>query len=82
MIISDKKEEIVSWIKEVTHHDATIFRGEGGYQGAPREMIYTVVSREQVEPLFRAIKKIDENAFVNVLDTRALKGKFFMQKRD
>lgn len=82
LIITDKKEEILKLIRETTFHDATVFKGEGGYQGAPREMIYTVVSREQVEPLFRAIKITDPTAFINVLDTRALKGNFFMKKRD
>ena len=82
LIISDKKTEIVEMIKSTAHHDATLFKGEGGYQGAPREMIYSVVSRDQVEPLYRAIKKIDENAFVNVLETKLLKGRFFMKKHD
>lgn len=82
LIISDKKEEIVELIKTSTNHDATLFKGEGGYQGAPREMIYSVVSKNQVEPLYRAIKKIDEQAFVNVLETKLLKGRFFMKKHD
>ncbi len=82
LIISDKQKEIVELIKTLAHHDATIFKGEGGYKGAPREMIYSVVSKNQVEPLYRAIKKIDENAFVNVLETKLLKGRFFMKKRD
>lgn len=82
LIISDKKDEIVTLIKETTFHDATVFTGEGGYTGDQKEMIYSVVSREQIEPLFRAIKKEDPHAFINVLDTRALKGNFFMKKRD
>ncbi|MCR4715016.1 MAG: YitT family protein [Treponemataceae bacterium] len=82
LIISDKKDEIVELIKTSTNHDATLFKGVGGYHGAPREMIYSVVSKNQIEPLYRAIKKIDENAFVNVLETKLLKGRFFMKKRD
>ncbi len=82
LIISEKKAEIVELIKTSTNHDATLFKGEGGYQGAPREMIYSVVSKNQVEPLYRAIKKIDENAFINVLETKLLKGRFFMKKHD
>ena len=82
LIISEKKAEIVELIKNFAHHDATVFKGEGGYQGAPREMIYSVVSKDQVEPLYRAIKKIDEHAFVNILETKLLKGRFFMKKHD
>ena len=64
----------------MTNHDATLFTGKGGYEGAQRTMIYTVVSTEQEEKLFHEIKLIDPNAFVNVLETKALRGKFFMKK--
>lgn len=80
LIISEKQDEIVSLIKAVTNHDATLFTGKGGYEGAQRTMIYTVVSTEQEEKLFHEIKLIDPNAFVNVLETKALRGKFFMKK--
>ena len=80
LIISEKKDEIVSHIKSVTNHDATLFTGVGGYEGAQRTMIYTVVSTEQEESLFHEIKRIDPDAFVNVLETKALRGKFFMKK--
>ena len=48
--------------------------------GAERTLIYTVVSKEQEESLFHAIKQIDPEAFVNVLETKTLRGKFFMEK--
>lgn len=80
LIISDHSEEIVSLIKETTRHDATLFKGKGGYMGAERTLIYTVVSKEQEESLFHAIKQIDPEAFVNVLETKTLRGKFFMEK--
>lgn len=80
LIISDKTDEIISFIKNTTKHDATTFIGKGGYQGAQRTLIYTVVSKNQEEQLFHKIKTIDSNAFINVLETKALRGKFYLQK--
>ncbi len=80
LIISEKTEELVALIKATTNHDATIFKGIGGYEGVERTMIYTVVSTDQEEKLFHAIKNLDPNAFVNVLETKTLRGKFYMKK--
>ena len=79
-IVSEKTDEIVHLIKESTNHDATIFKGKGGYEGSERTMIYTVVSTNQEEKLFQNIKKIDPQAFINVLETKTLRGNFHMEK--
>ena len=79
-IISDDWEEIVKMIKRTTNHNATIFSGKGSYNGANRTMIYTIVGKDQEPQLVHKIMQIDPNAFVNVLETKALLGNFNMQK--
>lgn len=82
LIISDKPDELVKIIREVTGHDATLFTGKGCYQGAERQMLYTVVSSSEEDKLLRSIKRTDPFAFVNILQTKMLKGNFIMKKQD
>ncbi|MBP3607637.1 MAG: YitT family protein [Treponema sp.] len=81
-IISDKTEEIYMLIKETTNHDATVFSGIGCYKGCERKMLYTVISSDEVSPLISKIKFIDENSFINVLQSKDIHGRFFMRKND
>ena len=82
LIITEKPDEIVQIIREVTGHDATLFTGKGCYQGAERRMLYTVVSSDEEDKLLRSIKKTDPCAFVNILQTKMLKGNFIMKRQD
>ena len=81
-IVSDKTEELINVIHETTGHDATLFTGKGCYKGAERKMLYTVVSSDEEDKLVRSIKKTDPQAFVNILQTKMLKGNFIMKKQD
>lgn len=82
LIISDHPNELVGVIRDVTGHDATLFTGEGCYTGAEHKMLYTVVSADEEDKLVRSIKKSDPGAFINILQTKMLKGNFIMKKQD
>ena len=82
LVITDKNDEVYQMIKETTNHDATLFIGTGCYKGAERRMLYTVVSGDQAVKLSTRIKKIDEHAFINVLQSKDLLGNFFMREND
>ncbi len=82
LIITEKPDELVETIRSVTGHDATLFTGKGCYQGAERQMLYTVVSSDEEDKLLRSIKKADPHAFVNILQTKMLKGNFIMKRQD
>lgn len=81
-IISDHTDQLIGVIREVTGHDATLFSGIGCYKGAERKMLYTVISSDEEDKLVRSIKKTDPGAFVNILQTKMLKGNFIMKKQD
>jgi uncharacterized membrane-anchored protein YitT (DUF2179 family) len=82
LIVSDKTDELIHVIRDVTGHDATLFTGKGGYTGAEHNMIYTVVSSDEEDKLLRSIKKADPTAFINILQTKMLKGNFIMKRQD
>lgn len=65
-----------------TNHTATLIEGVGLYNGEPCVMIYSVVSSGESGPLVRKIKETDPKAFINVIRTEKLHGKFYRRPRD
>ena len=77
-IISVKSEEIRQAISEKLGRGVTVFKGERGYRGSPHEnrdlnILYTVVTRLEINKLNQEIEKTDPAAFVvmsSIKDTR------------
>ena len=65
-----------------TNHTATLIEGVGLYNGEPCVMIYSVVNDGEVRSLARKIRMSDPKAFVNVLRTQRVVGKFYRRPRD
>jgi len=82
LIITNKPELIYSVINEKTHHGATCFDGVGSYEKKGRTLIYSVVTASQINALIHAIRKIDDGAFINVLKTDQLNGRFYHRPFD
>jgi uncharacterized membrane-anchored protein YitT (DUF2179 family) len=81
-IITDKPDEVYQLIRDKTHHAATEFRGVGRYKMTEHIMLYSVVSASESRSLLSEIKKIDPFAFVNVLKTERLNGRFYKPPKD
>jgi uncharacterized membrane-anchored protein YitT (DUF2179 family) len=77
LIITDKPDELYNIIHDTTNHDATRFEGVGCYKNSEKHMLYTVVSGDEVQSLSKALHKADPAAFINVLQTKGILGKFF-----
>lgn len=45
-------------------------------------MLYTVVSTAEVNDVYEIIKSIDKQAFVNIVKTSAVKGRFYQEPID
>ncbi|MBN1111798.1 MAG: YitT family protein [Bacteroidales bacterium] len=82
MIVSDKFESISSKIKNDLKRGATIFTGTGAYSGEERKMVYSVMSRRELEILKLHIKEVDPDAFVNVTEANEIIGKGFKSLND
>ena len=75
-IISDHAEEISKAIKETTNHDATLFQGIGCYEEKEKTMLYSVINSEAKRELIPLIRSIDPHAFINIVKTQELQGRF------
>lgn len=81
-IVSDQSELVYAGIRTFTHHGATLFRGQGLYNGEPRAMIYSVISGDQVKAVTKKVHEIDAKAFINVIRTDQVAGNFYQHPDD
>ncbi len=82
LIITDHHEEVYAVIKDLTNHDATVFYGRGKYSGKEKKMLYSVVSSSESGQLEKEIRKVDPDAFINVMQSKEIIGKFFRRAAD
>lgn len=81
-IVTNKAAAVCEAISNISHHGATIMRGEGSYEGHERHVVYSVVSTSESQRVIAAIKKVDEQAFINAIKTEHLKGRFYHKPKD
>lgn len=81
-IVTNKPEEVCAAISDLTQHGATLIEGEGSYEHCERNVVYSVVSREEYKKVLRAIKKVDPQAFVNTLRTEEISGRFYRRPEE
>ena len=82
LIITNKPDDIFRKISEMTNHGATLIDCLGSYGRNKRTMLYSIVTATQVKKLIPEIKKIDPEAFTNVLKTDQLNGRFNQRPKD
>ncbi len=82
LIITDRSEKIYQKIHELTNHGATVFEGRGEYSGKTHKLVYTVVSAAESGNLEKELRSVDPAAFINVLESKDILGKFFRRQPD
>lgn len=78
-IVTNNAKEVCRAINTISKHGATILEGEGFYERQERDIVYSVVSKEESKQVIHAIHKADENAFVNAIRTEELFGRFYQK---
>lgn len=76
-IITDKPQEIYSYITDVLHRGATIYQAEGLYKHTEKTVIMTAQGKKQALHLQDVIRQKDPHAFVLVTNTSEIIGKGF-----
>ena len=73
-IISDKAQDIGNELLKELGIGVTYISAIGGYSGAPKTIIYCVVSRLEMAKLKTLAKEIDPQAFISVVDVHEAYG--------
>ncbi len=81
-IVTNKAAAVCQAISNISHHGATIMRGEGSYEHQERQLVYSVVSSNESQKVISAIKEVDPSAFINAIKTEQLTGRFYHQPKD
>ncbi len=76
-IVTNKPQEICDAIYKISHHGATIIEGEGSFEHCERYVVYSIVSGAERKQVVRLVKEVDAQAFVNVVKTEQLAGRFY-----
>lgn len=76
-IITRHPDEVYEEISKLSHHSATRLDGTGCYSGDNTAMIYSVVSREEAKLLVKKVTEVDPQAFVNIIKTDFINGRFY-----
>lgn len=81
-IISEKGEEIKSYIIDELSRGVTLYKAIGAYTGESKEVIVTVVSRREFIRLKGYVSMLDKTAFVTVANTHEVLGEGFKDITD
>ncbi|GAA0360413.1 YitT family protein [Bacillus horti] len=76
-IVSDHPAKISDCIMKEMERGTTLLKGLGGYTGSQKEVLYCVVSRNELMRLKNIVKKIDPYAFLAVSDVHDVLGEGF-----
>lgn len=77
MIISNNPEQIAKTISEKMNRGITVFHGYGYYTKQSKDVIYCIVSRNEIVRLKSIVREIDPNAFVSITEIKDVTGEGF-----
>ncbi|CAM3372016.1 MULTISPECIES: YitT family protein [Paenibacillus] len=77
-IISTHHDRIAVRVTEVMDRGVTVLRGYGYYTGQPKDVLYIVISKQEVSMLKKIVRAEDKNAFVTIHDVRDVFGEGFI----
>lgn len=78
MIISKEQDRIAEQVNVVMDRGVTVLSGHGYYTKTPKEVLYIVISKQEVSTLKKIVKTIDIDAFVTIHDVRDVFGEGFV----
>ena len=77
-IISDHSDEIAKQVNIKMNRGVTVYAGHGYYSKEKKDILYIVISSQEVVRLKKIVQQADPNAFVAIHDVRDVFGEGFM----
>lgn len=77
MIVTAHPQEVTHQVLETMDRGLTILSGKGGYTGTERSVLYTVVTRSEVNQLKALVREADPTAFIVIGQAHEVLGEGF-----
>lgn len=77
-IISNAPDEIAKQVNELMDRGVTVYSGHGYYTKTPKDILYIVISKQEVVKLKKIVKSTDTDAFIAIHDVRDVFGEGFI----
>ena len=78
-VITSRPDEVIEELRTETNHTCTILEGEGGYTGQKERVLYMVIGADELGQVRRLIRVIDKDAFINIMNSEMVTGKFYIR---
>jgi uncharacterized membrane-anchored protein YitT (DUF2179 family) len=78
MIISEHQDKIAEMVITQMDRGVTVLSGHGYYTKNPKEVLYIVISKQEVSALKKIVKAVDTAAFITIHDVRDVFGEGFL----
>lgn len=78
-IICDTPDQIAQQVNEKMGRGVTVLTGHGYYTKTQKDILYIVISNQEVVKLKRIVREVDHNAFVAIHDVRDVFGEGFLE---
>ncbi|HWO98849.1 MAG TPA: YitT family protein [Bacillus sp. (in: firmicutes)] len=77
-IISEQPDQIAQQVNVLMDRGVTVFSGHGYYTKASKDILYIVISKQEVVKLKKIVKNTDKHAFIAIHDVRDVFGEGFL----
>lgn len=81
-IVTDHPAEVIKCLNANVRHGVTKMSVVGTWKGTERTMIYSVISNPELKMILKDLRQVDSGAFVNVIKTEQISGRFYMKPND
>lgn len=82
MIVSSHYDELTKILTQRLGKGVTRLKGQGGYEGDEKDVLYVVVKRMEIMQLKKAIYAVDKHAFFTIINAHESRGSTFKRKDD
>lgn len=79
VIDGERLDTVRSLVLQHTKHGLTYTEARGGYTDNKKQIIYTVITRDELPQLAALIHQADSSSFITIQNVGEVKGKFLMQ---
>lgn len=77
LIVTEQGQRVCDVIDDCCKRGSTILKGQGGYQGDPKQVVMCACSNKEMYLVQHAVKEVDPSSFMIVLESNEVHGEGF-----